>query len=520
MEAKAQKSGTKKARSRRKNSFSRPKAISKIILIALAALSIVAAVLYIFLGKPGKDEIEQVIDDGTILQGITVNGVDVAGMNYKQARDAVLPSVEEDLRSIHITVSHSTNMWLLTAADIRPSSTLDAAITEALTLGRGGTVIENAKEKDEIAQNGRDIPVAFVPNEAALKVRLAEIGGVLDSEPAEPYAVAVSSSAEPEFTFNGGVDGYMLDEDALYQNIASLLSAGQLKATLEPELEYTKPQMTIDDVKAHTKPVSSFQTSFGGSRAARDEKRVGNIQKACTLLNGMKVENGTEFNFNAYIGPRTEAGGWPLAPGIVNGNQYEDQPGGGICQVSTTMYNALLCAGASMQRGSTLEDILSQNIKGISITERKHHSWPSSYVDTGLDSTVTGTVESGKSLNFVNNTGYPVYVFAYCDQVNYTVTVYVYGDPLEEGVTYKTRGVIDEVIEPGETIINYDTTKPVTYSEVTIKARKGYKATAYRDKYVNGELVPDATEKLYSETYNAVTGQKTVGTGGAQPPTT
>ena len=308
MEAKAQKSGTKKARNRRKNSFSRPKAISKIILIALAALSIVAAVLYIFLGKPGKDEIEQVIDDGTILQGITVNGVDVAGMNYKQARDAVLPSVEEDLRSIHITVSHSTNMWLLTAADIRPFSTLDAAITEALTLGRGGTVIENAKEKDEIAQSGRDIPVAFVPNEAALKVRLAEIGGVLDSEPAEPYAVAVSSSAEPEFTFNEGVDGYMLDEDALYQNIASLLSAGQLKATLEPELEYTKPQMTIDNVKAHTKPVSSFQTSFGGSRAARDEKRVGNIQKACTLLNGMKVENGTEFNFNAYIGPRTEAG--------------------------------------------------------------------------------------------------------------------------------------------------------------------------------------------------------------------
>ena len=110
MEAKAQKSGTKKARNRRKNSFSRPKAISKIILIALAALSIVAAVLYIFLGKPGKDEIEQVIDDGTILQGITVNGVDVAGMNYKQARDAVLPSVEEDLHSIHITVSHSTNM--------------------------------------------------------------------------------------------------------------------------------------------------------------------------------------------------------------------------------------------------------------------------------------------------------------------------------------------------------------------------------------------------------------------------
>ena len=143
--------------------------------------------------------------------------------------------------------------------------------------------------------------------------------------------------------------------------------------------------MTMDGVKAQTKFVSMFQTSFGGSRKARDEKRVGNIQKACTLLNGLRVEAGAEFNFNGYIGPRTEEGGWPLAPGIVNGNQYEDQPGGGICQVSTTMYNALLCAGASMQRGSTLEDILAKDIQGISITERKHHSWPSSYVDTGLD---------------------------------------------------------------------------------------------------------------------------------------
>ena len=467
MEAKAQKSGTKKARNRRKNSFSRPKAISKIILIALAALSLVAAVLYIFLGKPGKDEIEQVIDDGTILQGITVNGVDVAGMNYKQAREAVLPSVEEDLRSIHITVSHSTNMWLLTAADIKPSSTLDAAITEALTLGRGGTVIENAKDKEDIAQNGRDIPITFVPNEAALKVRLAEIGGVLDSEPAEPYAVAVSSSAEPEFIFHEGVDGYMLDEDALYQNIASLLSAGQLKATLEPELEYTKPQMTIDDVKAHTKPVSSFQTSFGGSRAARDEKRVGNIQKACTLLNGMKVENGTEFNFNAYIGPRTEAGGWPLAPGIVNGNQYEDQPGGGVCQVSTTMYEAVLMGD-------------------YNIVYRQAHSSRLSYVPGGLDATInTGTID----FKWSNNTEAPVYVFTWIDKEQKRIWCEIYGLPFAADAGF------DEIELISERLPNIEPTADeyITYSGLTApywmlknEAKSGYAYDTFKSYKLNG----------------------------------
>lgn len=144
------------------------------------------------------------------------------------------------------------------------------------------------------------------------------------------------------------------------------------------------PPRTVEELKLVTQFRSEFQTSFGGSRAARNEKRVGNIQNAATLLNGAKVEPGEEFNFNAFIGPRTEEGGWPLAPGIVSGERYEDQAGGGICQVSTTLYNALLRAGASMQRGSTLEEILAQDVEGISITERRHHSWPSSYVDKGL----------------------------------------------------------------------------------------------------------------------------------------
>ena len=164
-----------------------------------------------------------------------------------------------------------------------------------------------------------------------------------------------------------------------------------------------------------------------------------------------------------------------------------------------------------MQRGSTLEEILAQGIEGISITERRHHSWPSSYVDKGLDSTVTGTVESGKSLNFVNNTSAPLYIFAYCDQEEYTMTVYIYGEPLPEGVTYEVRGVVDAEIDPGEPIITEEPTWPLGYEEVTVQDRTGYQVTAYRDLYRDGVL--ESTETLYSETYNAVTEKKTVGTG-------
>ena len=91
------------------------------------------------------------------------------------------------------------------------------------------------------------------------------------------------------------------------------------------------------------------------------------------------------------------------------------------------------------------------------------------------------------------------------------MTVYIYGEPLPEGVTYEVRGVVDAEIDPGEPIITEEPTWPLGYEEVTVQDRTGYQVTAYRDLYRDGVL--ESTETLYSETYNAVTEKKTVGTG-------
>ncbi len=502
-------------RSKRHTKLRRSLQISKLAFGTLAALLVVTLAVFFFTNKPTQSDMDAIKDDGTFIPGVTVNGIDISGMTYSAAREALLPSVQADMDSIGITVSHGTMLWLLTAADMKATSTLDDVLTTAIGLGRSGTVIENNREKEDVEQNGRSFTVTFRSNETALKAKLASIAAVLNTEPAEPGVTTDSLSAEPKFIYSEGTDGYVLDEAAVYGDIALMLSSGSYAGTLEPKLNYAQPVATIDGLEADTQLVAMFQTSFGGSSKARNEKRVGNIQKACTLLNGMAVKNGEEFNFNAYIGPRTEADGWPLAPGIVNGNAYEDEAGGGICQVSTTLYNALLCAGASMQRGSTLEEVLAQNIAGISIIERKHHTWPSSYVDTGLDCTVTGTVEAGKSLSFVNNTGAALYFFVYCDRANYTCTVYIYGKPLPPGITYKVRGVEDKML-PSFINITYDTTKPADSVEEKIVARDGVVATAWRDTYLNGVL--QSSEELYRDTYNPVTGERILGTGGMPAP--
>ncbi|HBU13224.1 MAG TPA: vanomycin resistance protein VanB, partial [Clostridiales bacterium] len=94
-----------------------------------------------------------------------------------------------------------------------------------------------------------------------------------------------------------------------------------------------------------------------------------NIWKMSDIINGVKVEPGETWSINEEAGPRTYNLGWQGAPGISDG-EYKEEAGGGICQVSSTLYNAVLRAE-------------------LEIVERKHHSWPLDYIDGGLDATIS-----------------------------------------------------------------------------------------------------------------------------------
>ncbi len=483
------------AKRRRKSAAAR----RALILSMTCVLSLVLFFVLLFIksryvNKPDVQELNTVIDNGTFFDGIRVNGIDIGGLSYEAARAKLLPSVTADMQSINVRIVHGTTLWLLNAADVGAVSTLDQVLREAILLGRSDTKADNEAMLAELKSAGKDFSVGFTCKTATLRESIAKIASHMGAQPTEPYAEADSWASAPTFIYHEGTDGHLLDEEALCSEISARIEAADYGASLTPELVTIKPTHDMNWVKANTQLRAQWQTDFGSSSSLRNANRVGNIQKATTLLNGACVAVGEEFNFNAFIGPRTEAGCSPLAPGIGNGNTYELQSGGGICHVSTTLYNALLCAGEQ-----------------IEITERYHHSWPSSYADYGLDSTVTGSAESGKSLNFINNTGAPLYIFAVCDQENKLMNIYLYGEPLEPGVTYKTRGEIIETIEPGEPVVTENPAWPTGYEEVTIKGRKGYKAEAYRDKYLNGEFVTG--DILYTDSYRAVTSEITRGTG-------
>jgi len=195
------------------------------------------------------------------------------------------------------------------------------------------------------------------------------------------------------------------------------------------------------------------------------------------------VKPGEEWSFNGFVGVRTYETGWKGANGIADGKGYTIQAGGGICQVSTTLYNALLCAD-------------------VEIVYRRAHSIPSSYVPRGLDATVDSITNI--DLKFKNDTGAPLYLYTSIgpnpeDEDEKTITFFIYGKELEPGVSYKTRSEVIEYIHNKDVHYTDDDTIPRGYKVVTVEARRGYVVEAYRDKYINGVL--DSSELLYTDKY-------------------
>ena len=464
--------------------------------VVLLGLLVLVALAQLLFGVPKAEDSAVYINEATFFEGITINNQNVSGLTYSAARELLLPQIEAQARTINITIRHGASLWLLTAPDLDLNSDLDAVLVEALKLGRSDSYVNNQATQKEIAENGRNFSVTVQPSESKLLTFVGAIGNAINTEPNEPYAEPNAWSEAPEFTFHEGEAGYLLDEQALVNSIAQQIKEGNYTAELDADLVLTEPEHNVEWVKANTKLRSSFQTEYGSSSSLKAPNRRANIRKAANILNGAVVQAGATLDFNEYIGPRTEEGGWPLAPGIVNGNSYEMQAGGGICQVSTTLYNALLCSGPE-----------------VFIVERHHHSWPSHYADYGLDATVS---TGGKNLIFTNNSTAPIYIFAYANDEDYTMTVYIYGAPLPEGVTYQARGVTTQTIEPKETIVTENPEWPTGFEYKEITSRTGYVAVAYRDKLVNGEVTE--TEELYTDTYRAVQGKTTVGTGPATLP--
>ncbi len=242
-----------------------------------------------------------------------------------------------------------------------------------------------------------------------------------------------------------------------------------------------KPAYTLAQAEADTALLGSFSTSFAGSTYGV-KNRVHNICKAAALIDGVCLAPGESFDMNAILGPRNEENGWREANAIREG-AYVQEYGGGVCQVSTTLYNAILLAD-------------------LDVTERHHHSWPLGYVSIGRDATIS---TGGPNFKFVNTMQTPIYISALTDTEEKTVSVRIYGRARSDGVTIKLRSEkVESIADPGDEV-RVDRSLAPGQKERQRKSRAGSISETYRLYYgSDGTLLRE--ELVSRDKYRAIKG--------------
>lgn len=271
------------------------------------------------------------------------------------------------------------------------------------------------------------------------------------------------------FTYAQGQDGIAIDAQKLFEK--ALTSRGSKIYITLPLL--IDKAVTVNELKQNTVSKASFTTTYHNSGA----NRCFNIDKAVQALNGTTVQVGETFSFNNTVGARTEERGYKTSKVILDG-AYTDGVGGGVCQVSTTLYNALLLAGF--------------------IPNATQHSLISSYVKSGFDAMVSYGVAD---LTFVNDTDHPIYISAYTH--NKEVTFIVYGEPNK----YRIERVSTEQRDKFRTVEIVDTDKypELVYTDetkVVTAGSDGVKTQSYLKYYLGDTLVE--TKLIRKNSYKRV----------------
>ncbi|MDO4562427.1 MAG: VanW family protein [Clostridia bacterium] len=280
-------------------------------------------------------------------------------------------------------------------------------------------------------------------------------------------------------TVTEGSDGVEFDVDEAARIIASNLQEG---ATFSIPAEISVPEYTKEKLEEllFSSTLSTFSTQYKTSSANRSN----NIVKASEAMNGKILMPGEEFSFNDTVGQRTTARGYTVAHAYANG-QVIDEVGGGICQVSSTLYVAALYAN-------------------LEITSRRNHQLPVAYVKAGLDATVDwGNID----FKFKNNTSFPVKIQTANESKKLTITMV--GTKTDPEITIEvTSNTIGTTAPAVKEVLDDTLAEGVRVTETS--GANGIIAEAYRIVYKNG--VELNREYLGKSTYKATTEVVRVGT--------
>jgi len=407
---------------------------------------------------------DSTVAENRFYENTTINGINVSHLTAEEAENILEYNLLKGRDEINLTLVSGENMWQFKGSDFSIVSDIKPVLNEVMKIGREGNALEKMKTQNKIKKEGISYNISYKTVLGGFEDIVENIAEKIEKESKEPMLVFNPSEDEPFSVVEGSV-GVKVNRELLYNRIDEELAEAKV-ITIEVPLEEVPFISSKEELLTSVAKRSSFSTDYSSSSKERKE----NVRKALENFNGMIIEPMQEVSFNETTGARTEENGYKEANIILNG-AYVKGAGGGACQASTTLYNALILAD-------------------MEILEVNHHSLPASYVPLSCDAMVS---EGISDLKFRNPFDTPIYIKAFGDENN--VTVEIYGKPFDEGESIKTRAEFIKVIPHSGDQIVPDTSgefsQYVLYKGEYYRQkypREGYESKAYVQYYKNGEL--------------------------------
>lgn len=442
--------------------------------VLVTALAVCALLL---LGNASaSDGMERVIELGTALKGVSVGGIDISGMTREEALSATADLPSKLLAGVSFDVDVNGEIKTFGADDFALTTNYELMIDEAMAYGRTGSFDARLAAANTARETGADFQVEVLADEAELAAALTALKTQLDTEPldattvftpnghfadgapydpatydeeanGEPQLVMLSPEEYPSslryqyynddhfetgegdnipegayisrFYYTREQTGIAVDLTDLAAQIQNALQNDDY-STITAKVTVTEPTVTVEMLKSQTQLVASWTSSY---REHDSSNRVFNVKKMSGIINGQVLEPGVEWSINETAGPRYVSTGWREADGITDGG-YASQPGGGVCQISSTLFNAAIRSGIFYNGNTSISDSENGYKWGIEVTSWTHHSIISGYIPLGLDATIsTGSPD----LKLLNHCTTPFYIVSYVNSVEECVTVEIYG---------------------------------------------------------------------------------------------
>ena len=417
--------------------------------------------------------------DTTILDGVYVEDRDLSGMTGEEAMQAVNDFVDTLKQKVVTFGTVDDHYVAVTTGDLGISWVNTQIIEEATGLGKEGNIVQRYKAIQDL-KHGRKV------YKLELSLDKDLIRTIMQEQCAEYDVEAVNAQltrSNGAFQIVEGQTGEAVNIEKSLDKTYDYLTNGwdYQDASIDLVIDVTEPKGDAQQLAKVKDVLGSYTTSYSTSGSARCK----NVENGCRLINGTTLYPGDEFSTLDKISPFTEANGYYPAGSYLNG-MVVDSLGGGICQVSTTLYNAVL-------------------LSELEVTQRSNHSMIISYVKPSMDAAIAES--SGKDFRFVNNLDYPVYIEGYTG--NKQITFVIYGvETRDPGHKVRYESEVLSKTEPDSEKIIADSSQSIGFVDVQ-SAHIGYKAQLWKIVEENGVEV--SREVINTSSYKMTPRTATVG---------